>query len=120
MGGYHIPAGTRLLVNLAKIHRDPRVWTNPCQFEPERFLTECMDFDVRGQNFELIPFGSGRRVCPAISFALQVLHLVLAKLLHAFEIATPSDELVDMTEASGLTNLKATPLDVLLTPRLFC
>ncbi|KAF3446244.1 hypothetical protein FNV43_RR11423 [Rhamnella rubrinervis] len=120
VGGYHIPAGTRLLVNLAKIHRDPQVWSNPCKFEPERFLTDCMDLDVRGQNFEFIPFGSGRRVCPAISFALQVMHLVLAKLLHAFEITNPSDEPVDMSEASGLTNLKATPLDVLLTPRPFC
>jgi cytochrome P450 len=123
VGGYHIPAGTRLFVNLAKVQRDPRVWSNPCQFEPERFLksgSSCKDFDVRGQNFELIPFGSGRRACPAISFALQVMQLVLANLLHAFEITTPSDEAVDLSETAGLTNLKATPLHVLLTPRLFC
>ncbi|KAF3446246.1 hypothetical protein FNV43_RR11425 [Rhamnella rubrinervis] len=95
VGGYRIPAGTRVFVNLTKIQRDPRVWTNPSQFEPERFLTNgssCKDFDVRGQNFELIPFGSGRRMCPAVSFALQAMHLVLANLLHAFEITTPSDE----------------------------
>ncbi|KAF3446245.1 hypothetical protein FNV43_RR11424 [Rhamnella rubrinervis] len=123
VGGYHIPAGTRVFVNLAKIQRDPRVWTNPSQFEPERFLangSSCKDFDVRGQNFELIPFGSGRRVCPAVSFALQAMHLVLANLLHAFEITTPSDEHVDLCETPGLTNLKATPLDVLLTPRFSC
>ena len=69
-------------------------------------------------NFELIPFGSGRRSCPGMSFALQVLHLTLARLLHAFEIATPSGELVDMTESPGLTIPKATPLEVLITPRL--
>ncbi|XP_075651134.1 strychnine-10-hydroxylase-like [Castanea sativa] len=116
--GYHVPAGTRLIVNLPKLHRDPNVWVDPNEFRPERFLTTHKDVDVRGQNFELIPFGSGRRMCPGISFALQVTQLTLATLLHAFEISSPSDEPVDMTEKGGLTNQKATPLDVYLTPRL--
>ncbi|GAV87883.1 LOW QUALITY PROTEIN: p450 domain-containing protein, partial [Cephalotus follicularis] len=118
VSGYHVPAGTRLLVNLWKIQRDPRVWTDPCEFQPERFLTTYKNIDVRGQNFELIPFGAGRRMCPGISFALQVLQLTLASLLHGFEITTLSDEPVDMAERVGLTSLKATPLKVLLTPRL--
>ncbi|XP_015884701.3 cytochrome P450 CYP82D47 [Ziziphus jujuba] len=118
VGGYHVPAGTRLIINIGKIQRDPRVWSDPYQFQPERFLTTCKDFDVRGQNFELIPFGSGRRVCPGISLALQVMQLILANLLHAFEITTPLDEPVDLGETSGLTNMKATPLEVILTPRL--
>ncbi|WRX30810.1 Cytochrome P450 - like 10 [Theobroma cacao] len=118
VSGYHIPAGTRLLINLYKIHRDPRVWSDPCEFQPERFLTTYKDFDVRGQNFELIPFGSGRRMCPGVSFALQVLELTLANLLQGFELGTPLDELVDMSEAIGMTNLKASPLEVLITPRL--
>lgn len=117
-GQYHVPAGTRLLVNLSKLQRDPNVWQNPCEFKPERFLTSHKELDVRGQNFELIPFGSGRRVCPGISFALQVMQLTLATLLHGFEFSTPNDELVDMADGMGMTNLKATPLDVLLTPRL--
>ncbi|KAK7352373.1 hypothetical protein VNO80_17793 [Phaseolus coccineus] len=117
VGGYDVPAGTRLVVNLWKIHRDPRVWEEPSAFRPERFLTSDA-VDVRGQNFELIPFGSGRRSCPGMSFALQVLHLTLARLLHAFKFVTPSDEPVDMTESPGLTIPKATPLEVLLTPRL--
>ncbi|KAH7524021.1 hypothetical protein FEM48_Zijuj06G0074200 [Ziziphus jujuba var. spinosa] len=70
-------------------------------------------------NFEFIPFGTGRRVCPGISFALQVMHLLLANLLHAFEITTPLDEPVDMGETSGITNMKATPLEVVLGPRIF-
>ena len=55
---------------------------------------------------------------PGISFALQVMQLTLATLLHAFEISSPSDEPMDMTEKGGLTNQKATPLEVYLTPRL--
>ncbi|ESR44911.1 hypothetical protein CICLE_v10002486mg [Citrus x clementina] len=118
IAGYHVPAGTRLFVNIPKIQRDPNVWEKPNEFRPERFLTTHKDIDVRGQNFELIPFGSGRRGCPGISFALQVLLLTLASLLHGFEFATPGDEPLDMSEGVGLTNLKATPLQVLLTPRL--
>ncbi|KAJ0025969.1 hypothetical protein Pint_08881 [Pistacia integerrima] len=118
IGGYHVPARTRLFVNLSKLHRDPKVWCNPCEFQPERFLTTHKDCDVRGQNFELLPFGSGRRVCPGISFALQVMQLTLAHLLQGFEFATPGNEPIDMVEGIGLTNLKATPLEVLLTPRL--
>ncbi|OAY50848.1 cytochrome P450 CYP82D47 [Manihot esculenta] len=118
VGGYHIPAGTRLIVNLSKLHRDSRVWVNPSEFKPERFLTTHKDIDFKGQNFELIPFGSGRRMCPAVSFASQVVNLTLATLLHSFEIETPSGQPVDMSESAGMTNLKATPLAVLLMPRL--
>ncbi|KAL5558130.1 hypothetical protein UlMin_034343 [Ulmus minor] len=118
VGGYDVVAGTRLLVNLSKLHRDPRVWLDPDEFKPERFLTDHKDIDLRGQNFEFIPFGSGRRICPGISFALRAMQLTLANLLHGFDLTTPFDEPVDMRESIGLTNLKATPLDVFLNPRL--
>nr|KYP66679.1 Cytochrome P450 82A3 [Cajanus cajan] len=116
--GYHIPAGTQLMVNAWKIHRDARVWSDPHDFKPERFLTSHKDVDVKGQNYELVPFSSGRRACPGASLALRMVHLTLARLLHSFNVASPSNQVVDMTESVGLTNLKATPLDVLLTPRL--
>ncbi|KAJ0096883.1 hypothetical protein Patl1_28808 [Pistacia atlantica] len=109
-GGYHIPAGTRLMVNAWKIQRDERVWSDPHKFEPERFLSSHKDTDLRGQNFELIPFGSGRRSCPGISLALQVVQFSLASLLHSFEVGKASSEDVDMSESTGLTNLKATPV----------
>ena len=118
IGGYHVTKGTRLVVNLWKIQTDPSVWSDPLEFKPERFLTTHKDIDVRGQNFELIPFGSGRRACPGISFGLQMLHLTLASLIHAFEISTPSNAPVDMTASFGLTNIKSTPLDVVVKPRL--
>lgn len=118
VNGYHVPAGTQLLINAWKIQRDPCVWEEPCQFQPERFLTRHKEIDVRGQNFELIPFGSGRRMCPAVSLGLQVMQLMLASLIHGFDFTTPSDESVDMGEASGLTIAKATQLEVLLSPRL--
>ena len=94
------------------------MWPDPTKFRPERFLTTHKDVDVRGKHFELMPFGSGRRVCPGISFGLQVVHFTLASLLQAFEIATPCGELVDMTASFGFTNIMETPLEVVLAPRL--
>ncbi|KAJ9567965.1 hypothetical protein OSB04_003931 [Centaurea solstitialis] len=118
VAGYNIPKGTRLFVNLWKLQRDPNIWSDPDQFQPERFLTSKKDIDVKGNHFELLPFGSGRRMCPGVSFALQSLHFIMASLLQQFVLKTPSDESVDMSESFGMTNMKATPLEVLLTPRL--
>lgn len=106
------------MVNVWKVHRDERVWPNPEDFEPERFLSSHKDIEPRGQSFELIPFGSGRRCCPGISMALKMVHLALASFLQGFNVAKPSNEDVDLTESFGLTNLKNTPLEVLITPRL--
>lgn len=36
VGGFHVPAGTHLFVNVWKMHRDPRIWSNPSEFQPER------------------------------------------------------------------------------------
>ncbi|MCD7449149.1 hypothetical protein HAX54_049512 [Datura stramonium] len=118
VSGYDIPKGTRLLVNIWKYHYDPQIWPNPHEFEPERFLTTHKDIDIRGNHFELIPFGSGRRMCPGVSLGLQVIQYVLAVLLQGFEIKRPSDEPIDMSESFGLTILKASPLEVHFTPRL--
>ncbi|XP_059626242.1 cytochrome P450 CYP82J17-like [Cornus florida] len=118
VSGYHIPKNTRLLVNVWKMHRDPRVWTEPDKFMPERFLTSHAEVDFAGQHFEYTPFGSGRRSCPGISFALQVTHLTLARLLQGFNFTTPNGEPVDMTEGLGITLPKATPLEVVITSRL--
>ena len=118
IGGYHVPKGTRLITNAWKIQRDPRIWSDPLKFMPERFLTTQKNIDFRGRHFEFIPFGSGRRACPGTSFGLQVVHLALASFLHMFKISNSSNAQVDMTESSGLTSIKATPLEVLITPRL--
>ena len=118
VAGLQILAGKRLLINLWKMHRDPRVWSDLSEFRLERLLTENADFDVRGNSYEFLPFGTGRRICPGISFAIEILHLTLARLLHGFEFGLVSDSPMDMTEGLGLTSLKATPLEVTIVPRL--
>ncbi|MCD7457599.1 hypothetical protein HAX54_035457 [Datura stramonium] len=116
--GYHIPKGTRLWVNTMKLQRDPKIWSNPDTFDPERFLTSQAGFDVRGQQYEFIPFGSGRRSCPGITYATQVTHLAIAHLLQGFDFSTPSNEPLDMKEGLGMTMRKVNPIEVLITPRL--
>ncbi|XP_002968760.2 flavonoid 3'-monooxygenase [Selaginella moellendorffii] len=116
VGGFHVPKGTTLLVNAWAIGMDPAVWENPTQFHPERFLGSSID--VKGQNFELLPFGSGRRQCPGMGMGLRSVELLVANLIHGFDWSfvpgtTPSMEDVFFTTAQ----LK-TPLQAMATPRL--
>ncbi|KAI3673132.1 hypothetical protein L6452_39247 [Arctium lappa] len=118
IGGYTVPKGTQLLVNVWKIQHDPEIWTDPFEFQPDRFLTSKREIDVRGQHFELIPFGSGRRMCIGSSLALEAMQLILASIIHGFEFRNPSNEQkIDMTESHGLVKHKATPLELLVVPR---
>ncbi|KAL1210616.1 Flavonoid-6-hydroxylase [Cardamine amara subsp. amara] len=114
----HVPAGTQLLVSAWKIQRDPSFWSNPEQFEPERFLTSNKEVDVGGQSYKLFPFGLGRRSCPAIPLGMRMVHYLLARFLQSFDLAKPSSQDVDMTERNGLVNHKGTPLEVFIIPRL--
>nr|QBG82630.1 cytochrome p450 [Papaver somniferum] len=117
VGGYHVPAGTRLLVNLWKMQRDGNVYKDdPLEFRPERFLTSNADVDLKGQHYELLPFGAGRRICPGVSMSVQLLHLILARVIHEFEITTEGK--VDMSERIGFLFYKKMPLEVLIRPRL--
>ncbi|KAM1276947.1 hypothetical protein ACFX13_030104 [Malus domestica] len=118
IAGYHIRKGTRFIPNLWKIQVDPKNWSEPLEFKPERFLTTHKDVDLKGQHFQFIPFGSGRRSCPGMAFGLQLVQYTLASFLHAFEISNPSSAPIDMTESFGLTNVKATPLNILIEPHL--
>ncbi|KAK7271716.1 hypothetical protein RJT34_27841 [Clitoria ternatea] len=118
IGGYHVKKGTRLIPNLWKIHRDPSVWPDPLEFKPERFLSTHKDVDLRGHHFELLPFGSGRRVCAGMTLGLHMLHFTLANFLHSFDVKNPSTEPIDITEIFGFTNMKVTPLEILVKPSL--
>ncbi|XP_010040235.2 cytochrome P450 CYP82D47 [Eucalyptus grandis] len=118
INGHYVPKGTRFMFNIWKIQNDPRTWPEPMEFKPERFLSSHKDVEVKDRNFEFLPFGGGRRICPGMSFGLQFVHSMLARFLHAFEISTLDNLPVDMSETFGITIEKATPLKVMLTPRL--
>ncbi|KAJ1690403.1 hypothetical protein LUZ63_014558 [Rhynchospora breviuscula] len=115
--GYHIPCGALVLVNVWAIGRDPKIWDNPDDFRPERFLGSQVDY--KGQDFELIPFGAGRRVCPGIGFAMPIVELAIANLLLKFDWSIADSgkaEEMNMEEVFGLTLRKKTGLYAVATP----
>ncbi|KAK2664785.1 hypothetical protein Ddye_003359 [Dipteronia dyeriana] len=58
VGGYTIPKGSAIMLNIYSIQRDPQLWDNPLGFRPERFLNNFENFDHLGNNFQYMPFGS--------------------------------------------------------------
>ncbi|KAL1331424.1 geraniol 8-hydroxylase [Arachis ipaensis] len=111
LGGFTVPKSAQILINVWSIGRDSRVWANPNSFEPERFLDSEIDF--KGKNFELIPFGSGRRICPGLSLASRTLNFMLASLLYHFNWKVANEmnpEDIDMSYSYGITLHKALPL----------
>ncbi|XP_058185278.1 cytochrome P450 736A117-like [Rhododendron vialii] len=111
--GYDIAAGTRVIVNAWAIGHDPTSWDEPEEFRPERFLNCPVDF--RGHDFELIPFGAGRRGCPGIQFAVAVNELAVANLVHKFDFALPDGVELDVSEVAGTTVHKKFPLLLVAT-----
>lgn len=116
--GYEIPAKAILFVNLWSMGRDPNIWEKPLEFKPERFINEYNKFDVWGKNYQLISFGTGRRVCPGASFALQFVPTNLATMIQCFEWKLDNETgIANMEEKSGLTLPRAHPLTCFPIPR---
>ncbi|XP_010251006.1 PREDICTED: cytochrome P450 71A1 [Nelumbo nucifera] len=116
--GYDIPKKTRIFVNAWAVGRDPESWENPEVFEPERFMGTSIDF--KGQDFQLIPFGAGRRGCPAITFGAASIELAMAQLLHSFDWELPPGieaKDLDMTEVFGISMHRICDLIVVAKPR---
>nr|WES12099.1 cytochrome P450 81Q32 [Beckmannia syzigachne] len=111
VGGYDVPRGTMLLVNVYAIHRDPAVWEDPAAFRPERFE------DGKSEGRLLMPFGMGRRKCPGETLALRTVVLVLGTLVQCFDWDRVDGVEVDMTEGGGLTMPRAVPLEAMCRPR---
>ncbi|KAL2327106.1 hypothetical protein Fmac_020533 [Flemingia macrophylla] len=115
IGGYTIPKDAQVLVNAWVIGRDPSKWKNPTTFVPERFLELETEIDVKGHHFELIPFGSGRRICPGLPLASRMLPLMLGSLVNCFdwklEEGLKLDEL-DKEDEYGITLEKSQPVRI--------
>lgn len=114
IAGYTIPINTVTIINAWALGRDPEYWNDPEKFEPERFSNSSVDFT--GNNFEFIPFGAGKRMCPGINFAVTNVELLLAHLLFHLDWKLPggiSPEELDMTETFGASAIKKNELSLL-------
>ncbi|PIA60102.1 hypothetical protein AQUCO_00400770v1 [Aquilegia coerulea] len=119
LNGYYVPKGTRVSVNIWAIGRDPNVWEDPLEFNPDRFLIEKNEaIDLVSNNFEFIPFGAGRRMCPGYRMGIVLVEYILGTLLHSFDWIVPDGEKLNMEETFGLSLHKTVPLTAIVTPRL--
>ncbi|KAH6555331.1 hypothetical protein KP509_1Z146500 [Ceratopteris richardii] len=109
--GYFLPSGTIAFVNVWAIARDPKIWDHPEDFRPERFETSTRD--MKGQDYELLPFGSGRRMCLGIRLGMSMVTVTLANLIRFFDWEPALDkgvESIDMGEANGIGSAMEHPL----------
>ncbi|KAI3763015.1 hypothetical protein L1987_53461 [Smallanthus sonchifolius] len=110
VGGYYVPKGTMLMLNVWAIQHDRDVWKDPTKFDPERFL----DIVDERDGFKLMPFGYGRRSCPGKHMAVRVITMALGSLIHCFDFG---EDKVDMTERTGLALFKDEPLEAVCRSR---
>ncbi|KAH7865501.1 hypothetical protein Vadar_007474 [Vaccinium darrowii] len=119
--GFTVPKGAQVLVNAWAIGRDESTWEKSELFLPERYLGS--EIDVKGQHFELIPFGAGRRICPAVGMANRMLQIMLASLVHSFDWKLDGGigtENMDMEDEFGITLRKAQRLRAIPVHRMNC
>lgn len=117
INGYALPDKQKVLVNIWAIHRDPKYWTNPETFQPEQF--QDLSLDLTGSDFRYLPFGSGKRVCPGITFGSASVVLPLAHLLCNFNWELPHGmdaQAMNMIENSGIASSRKQNLFVVATP----
>ncbi|ESQ50599.1 hypothetical protein EUTSA_v10023132mg [Eutrema salsugineum] len=111
--GYDIPAKTQMVINVNSIARDPKLWTNPDEFNPERFVDSSIDY--KGLNFELLPFGSGRRICPGMMMGIANVEMGLLNLLYFFDWGLPEGKTVkdiDLEETGSVIVSKKATLEL--------
>ncbi|KAK1402322.1 p450 domain-containing protein [Heracleum sosnowskyi] len=119
--GYVIPKDARINFMVAEMGRDQKVWDDPMEFKPERFLTKNGDldaFDITGsRGIKMMPFGVGRRICPGLNLALLHLEYFVANLVWYSEWKAPDGVPVDLSEKPEFTVVMKYPLLAHISPR---
>ncbi|XVE50485.1 hypothetical protein DITRI_Ditri01bG0166000 [Diplodiscus trichospermus] len=115
INGYDIPVKSRVIINAWAIGRNSEYWSEAERFYPERFVNSSIDY--KGSNFEFIPFGAGRRMCPGMVYGIANVELPLAQLLYHFDWKLQGGmEDLDMDEAFGAVVRRKNDLCLVPTP----
>jgi cytochrome P450 len=118
VGGFEVARGSRVIVNAWALARSPEYWSDDSEeFSPERFEGSVLDY--KGTQFEYLPFGSGRRMCPGSGFGLATMELILARLLYYFDWSLPAGMQpleLDMDMTVGATARRSNQLHLMASP----
>ncbi|KDP39016.1 hypothetical protein JCGZ_00773 [Jatropha curcas] len=115
--GYKLPINTKVIINAWALGRDSRHWNEAEKFYPERFQNNSIDF--KGNDFQFIPFGAGRRMCPGVGYGMALVELALANLLYHFDWKLPNGlepHLLDMSDSFGASARRKHELHLIPIP----
>ncbi|GAB4825752.1 hypothetical protein Ancab_008627 [Ancistrocladus abbreviatus] len=113
IGGYHIPAGSEICVNLHGCNKDKNEWKNPEVWNPERFLVD--EYEPQDL-YKTMAFGAGKRVCTGALQAMLIVCLSIGRLVQDFEWRLEGGEEEDL-DTVGFTTHKLHPLHAIIKPR---
>ncbi|XP_073526011.1 uncharacterized protein [Phyllobates terribilis] len=120
LAGYTIPTDVSVEFYTAWHTQNPDAWKDPDEFRPERFLPggEGYDVDITGTKaIRMMPFGAGRRICPAWSLGLLHINMMLARMIQAFKWVPFPGSPPDPTETYAFTIVMKNPLKAVILPR---
>ncbi|XP_075543418.1 cytochrome P450 2C20-like [Dermacentor variabilis] len=109
MGDYDVRKGTVVSPNLMTAHRDHKLWKNPDEFDPTRFLNPDGTATTKRPD-GLLSFAVGRRICPGENMAMVEIFLYLTTLLHQFRILPENEKPVIITPFGPSPELRETKL----------
>jgi len=89
IGGYRIEEGQPVGVLNYALHRNPKHWEKPEEFDPNRFTKENIK---KRHRFAYLPFGGGPRLCIGHNFAYMEMQLIMANLLIRYDFELISKE----------------------------
>jgi cytochrome P450 len=112
IGGYVIPAKSAVIMSQWVMHRDPRYYDQPAEFQPDRWLDQRTKTAPR---FSYFPFGGGPRICIGAAFATTEAALVLATIAQRYQIRVASGAAVEPVPSITLRPRHGIP--VMLTRR---
>ncbi|GJV61743.1 cytochrome P450 89A2-like protein [Tanacetum coccineum] len=119
--GYTIPQGATVNFMVAEMGMDPKVWDDPMEFKPERFMSNDGSnsvFDISGsKGIMMMPFGAGRRICPGSDLGLLHLEYFVANLIWYFDWSVPDGYCVDLSEKIEFTVVMKNPLQAQISLR---
>lgn len=120
LAGYDIPTDANVEIFLPGIGKDPKIWSNPEKFDPDRFVSGKENADITGvTGVKMMPFGVGRRICPGLGMATVHVHLMLARMVQEFEwTAYPAESKMDFAGKLEFTVVMKNTLRAMIKPRV--